>query len=165
MAIKTMEDLFIHTLRDVLYAERRIVKALPRMMRNAESDKLRKAFEAHHKETENQIERLEKVFDEVDQAPRGVKCEAIIGIIEEAEGQIEEITDPQVRDAAMLATAQAVEHYEISRYGTLIAFADQLGYSKTVKKLLEQTLEEEKQADAKLSKLATSKINEKAAAN
>ena len=164
MAINTLEDLFLHTLRDVLYAERRIHKALSKMSRNAHSDKLKKAFDSHQSETEDQIERLEKVFEEIKQTPRGVKCEAIIGIIEEAEDQIEEISDPEVRDAAMLATAQAVEHYEISRYGTLIAYAQQLGYNKKLQKLLSDTLEEEKKADAKLTKIAESKLNAKAAA-
>lgn len=163
MAVKTFDDLFVHMLRDILYAERRIHKALPKMARNASSSKLKKAFESHHAETETQIERLETVFDEVGQSPRGIKCEAIIGIIEEAEDQIDEISDPEVRDAAMLATAQAVEHYEISRYGTLIAFSERLGYSKKLKKLLNDSLEEEKKADAKLSKIAESKVNPEAA--
>jgi ferritin-like metal-binding protein YciE len=164
MAITTLDDLFVHTLRDILYAERQILKALPKMARKASSAKLRKAFETHHSETEDQIQRLEKVFDEVKQSARGSKCEAIIGLIEEAEDQMDEISDPEVLDAAMLATAQAVEHYEISRYGTLLAYAERLGYSKQLKKLLTDTLNEEKQTDAKLSKLAESKINDKAAA-
>jgi ferritin-like metal-binding protein YciE len=164
MAIKTMKDLFVHTLRDVLYAERQILKALPKMSRKAESDKLKKAFDSHHAETEKQVERLEMIFGEIGEPARGTKCEAIIGIIDEAEGQIEEISDAEVRDAAMLASAQAVEHYEISRYGTLVAYAQQLGYSKNIQKLLSETLSEEKQADVKLSKLAESKINQKAAA-
>lgn len=164
MTIKTFEDLFHHMLRDVLYAERRILRALPKMARKAQSAQLKQAFEHHHSQTEDQIERLEKVFEEINQPPRGAKCEAIIGLIEEAEDQMDEITDPEVLDAAMLASAQAVEHYEISRYGTLIAYAKRLGHSKDVQALLGATLDEEKQTDATLTKLAESRINPKAAA-
>ena len=164
MPITTLDDLFVHTLRDILYAERQILKALPKMARKAKSAKLKTAFETHHTETEDQIQRLEQIFEEIGQSARGSKCDAIIGIIEEAEGQMEEIADEEVLDAAMLATAQAVEHYEMSRYGTLIAYAERLGYSKKLKSLLNDNLNEEKQADAKLSKLAETKINKKAAA-
>jgi ferritin-like metal-binding protein YciE len=164
MTIKTFEDLFLHMLRDVLYAERRILRALPKMARKAKSAELKQAFEHHLSQTEDQVERLEKVFEEINQPPRGVKCEAIIGLIEEAEDQMDEITDPEVLDAAMLASAQAVEHYEISRYGTLIAYAKRLGYSKNLLSLLGATLDEEKQTDVTLTKLAESRINPKAAA-
>ncbi len=164
MAIKTMDDLFLHMLRDILFAERRILRALPKMARKASSAKLKKAFELHQKQTEGHVARLGKVFETIKQPARGVKCQAIVGIIEEAEDQMDEITDPQVLDAAMLASAQAVEHYEISRYGTLIAYADQLGLKAQVTKLLSDTLKEEKQTDADLTKLAESAVNAKAAA-
>jgi ferritin-like metal-binding protein YciE len=164
MAIKTMPDLFIHMLRDVLYAERQILKALPKMSRKAESDKLKQAFDTHLAETQKQVERLDKIFNELGEPARGVKCEAIIGLIEEAEEQMEEISDAEVRDAAMIAAAQAVEHYEISRYGTLLSYAEQLGHSDNIQSLLKETLSEEKQTDSKLTKLAESRINRKAAA-
>lgn len=164
MSVKTLDDLFVHLLRDVIYAERQIHRALPKMARNAKSDELRSAFEQHRQETEGQIDRLEKIFEKLDQTPRGVKCDAILGIIAEAEDQMDEIDDADVRDAALLSTAQAVEHYEISRYGTLIAYARKLNKDKDIQDHLAKTLKEEEDTDAKLTKLAESVVNERAAA-
>ncbi len=132
MPIKTMDDLFLHTLKDIYYAERQILKALPKMAKAAQSQELRHAFEQHRTETEGQIERLAQVFEMLGKPARGVKCEAIEGIIDEGQSIMEEVEDPEVRDAAMLASAQAVEHYEITRYGTLIAWARQIGREDAV---------------------------------
>ncbi|MCA3628640.1 MAG: ferritin-like domain-containing protein [Methylobacterium sp.] len=162
MAIKTMDDLFLHTLKDIYYAERQILKALPKMAKAASSSELRQAFDQHRTETEGQIERLAQVFEMLGKPARGVKCEAIEGILEEGQSIMEEVEDPEVRDAAMLASAQAVEHYEITRYGTLISWAKQIGHEDAVA-LLEQTLEEEKSTDQLLSELAEETINQKAA--
>jgi ferritin-like metal-binding protein YciE len=162
MALKNLDDLFLHTLKDILYAEKQILKALPKMAKKASTDELRQAFETHRDETQGQVERLERVFDMIDKTPRGAKCEAILGIIEEAEELMEEAGDDEVRDAAMLAAAQAVEHYEIARYGTLCAFAKQLGHDEAAK-VLAETLREEEATDKKLSKLAEQRVNKKAA--
>jgi ferritin-like metal-binding protein YciE len=163
MAVKTMEDLFVDTLKDIYYAEKHILKALPSMVKKAGDKKLKEALETHRKETEGQIDRLEQVFKLMDAPARGKKCEAIEGIIAEAKHHIEEIEDPQVLDAGMIGSAQAVEHYEITRYGTLIAWAKQLGRGDAVE-LLEETLEEEKHTDQLLSEIAESAVNQKAAA-
>jgi ferritin-like metal-binding protein YciE len=160
--LSDLKDLFEHTLGDVLYAERRIERALPRMKEQARSEDLARAFDEHHRETEGQIQRLETVFDEVGLQPRAVKCEAILGILEEAEEMTAETDPGDVRDAAILAAAQAVEHYEITRYGTLATWARRLGHEKAAR-LLEETLEQEKAADRKLSDIATSGINRAAA--
>lgn len=162
MAVKNLDDLFNHTLKDILYAERQILKALPKMEKKAGSDELKKGFAQHREETENQIERLEKVFDLIGKPARGAKCEAIVGIIEEAEDLMDEVDDQDTLDAAMISAAQAVEHYEITRYGTLITWAKRLGHSEAAK-LLEETLKEEKATDEKLSKVAESGVNKKAA--
>lgn len=162
MTIKTMDDLFLHTLKDIYYAERQILKALPKMAKAANSPELRQAFEQHRTETEGQIERLSKVFEMLGKPARGVKCEAIEGIIDEGQSIMEEVEDPEVRDAAMLASAQAVEHYEITRYGTLIAWARQIGHDDAVT-LFEQTLEEEKSTDQLLTELAEESLNQAAA--
>lgn len=162
MALRSMEDLFLHTLKDIYYAERQILRTLPRMMKKAGSPELKKAFETHREETEHQIERLQQVFESLDTASRGVKCEAIEGIISEAEHLAEEIEDKEVLDAGLIASAQAVEHYEITRYGTLIAWAEQLGMKDAVK-LLKETLEEEKRTDKLLSEMAQSRVNRQAA--
>lgn len=162
MPLRSMEDLFLHTLKDIYYAERQILRALPRMMKKAGSPELKQALEKHRDETERQIERLQRVFESVDAAARGIKCEAIEGIISEAEHLAEEIEDKEVLDAGLIGSAQAVEHYEITRYGTLIAWAEQLGMKDAVK-LLNETLEEEKRTDRLLSELAEQRINRQAA--
>jgi ferritin-like metal-binding protein YciE len=162
MALKNLDDLFLHTLKDILYAEKQILKALPKMEKKASSQELKKAFAQHREETEGQLERLEKVFDSIGKPARGAKCDAIIGIIDEAEEIMGEVDDPDTLDAAMVASAQAVEHYEITRYGTLITWAKQLGHNEAVKHL-EETLKEEKNTDALLTKMAESQVNKKAA--
>jgi ferritin-like metal-binding protein YciE len=161
-AMKSMEDLFLHTLKDIYHAEKLVLRVMPKMMKQASSPELKQAFEKHHTETEKQIERLDQVFEECNSAARGVRCEAMDGILAEAKDMMEEVEDPEVRDAGLVAAAQSIEHYEISRYGTLAAWAQQLGM-KNAPKLLQQTLEEEKKADRFLSELALKKINQKAA--
>jgi ferritin-like metal-binding protein YciE len=160
--IKSKRDLFEHTLKDIWYAENKILKALPKMIEKTTSESLREAFEHHLDETEGQVERLRQVFAYISVEPEGVKCEAIDGIIEEAESIMKEVDDDEVLDAAILASAQAVEHYEITRYGTLATWAREMGLGDCAQ-LLHQTLEEEKSADEKLSSLAESRINERAA--
>jgi ferritin-like metal-binding protein YciE len=161
--INTMDELFLHTLKDIYYAENQILKTLPKLAKKASSEKLAQAMEKHRAETEQQIDRLEQVFKILGKKPEGVKCAAIEGILKEGEEILSEVKDPQVRDAGMLASAQAVEHYEITRYGTLIAWGEQLKL-KDVCKLLQQNLDEEKKTDASLSKLAESNLNKQAAA-
>jgi len=161
--IKTMDDLYLHTLQDIYYAENQITKALPKMIEKAQDPALKQAFLRHLGETQGQVKRLEEVFGVLGKSVKGVTCPAIDGIIKEAEELISDCDDPEVRDAAMLGAAQAVEHYEITRYGTLIAWSQQLGKNKVVS-LLEKNLAEEKATDVSLTKLAESKINRKAAA-
>ncbi len=163
MAIETLNDLFVHTLKDVLYAERRILKSLPKMERKATDAKLKKALSSHRDETEDQILRLEEVFEILGKPARGAKCDAMVGMIEEAEGLMAEIDDAETMDAALISLAQAVEHYEIARYGTLVAWAKQLGLPKAAQ-LLKATLDEEYGADKALSKLAEARLNAAAAA-
>jgi ferritin-like metal-binding protein YciE len=160
--IKTLDNLFVHTLQDIYYAETQITKALPKMIDKATDPQLRQGFETHLRETENQIRRLDQVFQMHGQSPKGVDCPAIDGIIEEANETAGDIADKEVLDAALLAAAQAVEHYEITRYGTLVAWAKQLGRDDCAR-LLQQTLEEEKATDQKLTAMAESKVNRKAA--
>ena len=159
---KTLHDLFLHTLKDVYYAEKQILKALPKMAKNAESEELKQAFEKHRDETEGQIERLEQVFKLLDKPARGVQCEAINGIIEEGKEVMEDFAESEALDAGILAAAQAVEHYEITRYGTLKTWAMELGL-KDAARLFEQNLEEEKRTDQLLTKLAEARVNTKAA--
>ncbi len=161
MAVKTMQDLFVHTLGDIYYAENQILKALPKMAEKAQSEELREAFEQHLEETREQIQRLEKVFGMCKAPVKGERCDAIEGILKEADGLINEIEDLEVRDAGMLAAAQAVEHYEISRYGTLIAWAEELEMDDAID-LLEQTLDEEKNADRLLTEIAEGDVNDDA---
>ena len=139
MAEKDLSDLFVDTLKDIYYAEKQIYKALPKMAKAAASDELRAAFEKHHGETEGQIERLEQIFEMIGKPARGKKCDAIEGIIDEGKEIMDEYENAPALDAGLLAAAQAVEHYEISRYGTLKAWADKLGMKDAVK-LLDQTL-------------------------
>ncbi len=161
-ALKSLRDLFVNLLKDIYYAEKQILKALPKMAKKADSDELRQAFEHHFKETEGQVERLEQVFALCDLKPSGKTCQAIKGIIEEAEEDIHEAADANVRDAGMIADAQAVEHYEIARYGTMVAWAKQLGMSDAAR-LLQQTLEQEHNADRTLTRLAEGQLNRQAA--
>lgn len=156
--METFKELFEETLKDIYYAEKAVLKALPKMAKKASSKKLEAAFTKHHRETERQIDRLEDVFKLLGKKPAGKKCPAIDGILEEGEEVMKETKDDSIRDAAMLAAAQAVEHYEISRYGTLAAWADKMGMAEAVG-LLEATLEEEKLTDEKLTQLAESEVN------
>jgi ferritin-like metal-binding protein YciE len=156
--METLEKLFEDTLRDIYYAEKAILKNLPKMARKAKSSELSSAFEEHIEQIEGQVERLEQIFEMIGKAPRGKRCPAIDGLAEEAGEIMQEAKDETVRDAGMLAAAQAVEHYEISRYGTLAAWADKLDMSEAAE-LLRTTLQEEKDTDAKLSELALSEIN------
>lgn len=160
--IKTMDDLFVHTLRDIYYAEHQIEKALPKMIDKASEPALKQGFETHLSETKGQVRRLDKVFDQLGVPAKGVTCEAIDGIIKEAESVMSEVADAKVLDAALIAAAQAVEHYEISRYGTLVAWADQLGHAGCVP-LLRETLREEEATDEKLTALAKGRVNREAA--
>ncbi len=160
--IKTMDDLFLHVMQDIYYAENQIVKALPDMIGKATNRDLTAAFKSHLAETEKQIGRLEQAFELLGEKPKGTKCPAINGIIEEAKELAGEVADKKVLDAALIAAAQAVEHYEITRYGTLIAWADELG-KDAVAKLLTTTLHEERAADKKLTDIGEKRVNRKAA--
>jgi ferritin-like metal-binding protein YciE len=153
MTVKTMDDLFVATLKDIYYAEKQILKALPGMVKKAKGPKLKEALESHRHETEGQVERLDKVFAMLDVPARGKKCEAIEGIIGEAKEHMDEIEDGPVLDAGMIGSAQAVEHYEICRYGTLIEWARDLGHDNAIE-LLQQNLDEEKNADRLLTQIA-----------
>lgn len=159
---KTLDDLFLETLKDVYSAEKQILRMLPRMAKAAVSDELRKAFETHRDETEGQVERLEKVFEMLQKPARAKTCEAMQGLVEESKEILEDFKGSGALDAGLLASAQTVEHYEISRYGTLKTWAGQLGMKEAVS-LLDQTLQEEKKADALLSQLAKQAVNQKAA--
>lgn len=163
MADKTLDELFLDTLKDIYYAEKQILKALPKMAKAAQSDKLRAAFEKHHDETEGQIDRLEKIFELLGKAARGKKCDAIEGILDEAKEIMDEYAHTSALDAGLLAAAQAVEHYEISRYGTLRAWAAKMGNKEAVQ-LLDQTLGEEKKTDETLTRIAETAVNYQAAA-
>jgi ferritin-like metal-binding protein YciE len=162
MKIENLTDLFVHTLKDIYFAENQIVKALPKMVKAADSKELARALENHLGETKEQITRLEQVFKLLGKKPAGEECPAIEGIIKEADELMKEIKDPDTRDAAMIAAAQAVEHYEITRYGTLVSWGELLKMPEAVK-LLAVTLKEEHGADAKLTKLAEGKLNKQAA--
>jgi len=162
MSEKDLNALFLETLKDIYYAEKQILKSLPKMAKAAQSDQLRAAFEKHQEETEGQVERLEEVFELIGKPARGKKCDAMEGILDEGKEVMEEYEDTPALDAGLLAAAQAVEHYEISRYGTLKSWADKLGLKDAVK-LLDQTLTEEKKTDETLSKIAMSAVNAEAA--
>jgi ferritin-like metal-binding protein YciE len=161
MKLNNLNDLFIHELQDIYNAEKQITKALPKMMKEASAPQLKKAFEMHLMETEKQIERLEQVFESIGKKASGEKCKAMEGIIKEAQDMMSENADPDVMDAALIASAQRVEHYEIAGYGTLCTYAKQLGHKEALT-LLHKTLEEEKATDLKLTDIAESKINIKA---
>lgn len=156
-----LRELFIHTLKDIYYAERHILKALPRMQRNATSKALRDAFALHREQTELQVERLDQVFELMGERPRGKTCAAIIGIVDEAKEIIEDFEDTEALDAGLIMAAQAVEHYEITRYGTLKAWAEELELEE-VAELLDETLQEEKDTDALLSQIAEGGVNQQA---
>jgi ferritin-like metal-binding protein YciE len=160
--IKTMNDLFMHQLQDIYYAEQQLVKALPKMADKATDKQLKQGFLTHLDETRTHVQRLEQVFQMCGTAVKGVDCPAIDGIIEEANEVAGEVADKSVLDAALINAAQAAEHYEITRYGSLIAWARQLGRTDCAG-VLQKTLDEEKATDQKLSKLAESKINLRAA--
>ena len=159
---KTLNDLFLEALKDVYHAEKQILRALPKMAKAAESEELRTAFQTHRDETEGQIERLEQVFEIVGKPARGKPCQAMQGIIEEGKEVMEEFADSEALDAGLIDASQAVEHYEICRYGTLKTWATQLGM-KDASRLLQQTLDEEKKTDKLLSELAVSHLNQQAA--
>ena len=159
--IKSMEDLFLHGLQDIYYAEQQIVKSLPTMIEKATNRELAKGLRDHLRETEHQVARLEKVFENLGQRPKGTDCPAIDGLIKEADEVAGEVEDKKVLDAAIIGSAQAIEHYEISRYGTLIAWAEELGHDN-VTGLLKSNLKEEKAADRKLNTLAEGKVNRSA---
>lgn len=158
---KTLEDIFLQELQDVLSAERQIIKALPQMAENASHEELRTGFEEHLEQTREQVNRLEQVFEIFGRKPRAKKCGGMEGILEEGKEQMEKINDPQLRDAVMIAAAQKVEHYEICAYGTLVTWAEQLGHDDAAD-LLKETLAEEKETDQKLTELAKAGINEEA---
>lgn len=159
---KGMDELFHETLKDIYYAEKQILKALPKMARKARTPELKAAFEKHLAETETHIERLDEVFETLGKTPRGKTCDAINGILDEAKEIMEDFASSDALEPGMLAAAQAVEHYEISRYGTLRSWAQQLGMKEAVK-LLDATLAEEKKTDEALSQLALASVNKKAA--
>lgn len=156
--IKTLDDLFVHTLQDIYYAEQQITKALPKMIEKATDPQLKQAFQSHLGETKNHVTRVEQVFKMHGESPKAVTCPAIDGIISEAKEIMADASDPEVLDAAALAAAQAVEHYEITRYGTLAAWARQLGRNDCAA-VLEQNLDEEKAADLKLTAIAEARVN------
>lgn len=159
--IETLDDLFVHTLRDIYYAENQITKALPKMIDKATDDGLRQGFETHLRETEGQIRRLETVFGMIGEDPKQIDCPAIDGILKEANEIAGDVADKRVLDAALIGAAQAVEHYEITRYGTLIAWAQQLG-RRDCADVLAETLAEEKAIDDKLTQMAEATVNMRA---
>ena len=161
MKIKTLNDLLVHELKDIYSAEKQLLKALPKMANAVTSAALQQALEDHLEETKGQVERLEKIMGDMEISLRVPKCEAMEGLIEEAKGLLEEDMDPQVLDAALIASCQRVEHYEIAAYGCARTFAELLGMSD-VAQLLQQTLDEEGAADKKLTEIAMSHINEEA---
>jgi ferritin-like metal-binding protein YciE len=158
---KQLDELFLETLKDIYYAEKKLATALPKMAKAAESEQLAAAFEKHAQETEGQIERLEEIFAMCDETPKGKTCDAMNGLLDEGKEIMSDFKNSPALDAGLLAAAQAVEHYEISRYGTLSAWANKLGMSDAVA-LLEETLAEEKKTDQDLTKLATSIVNDMA---
>lgn len=162
MAIKDLQDLFLHTMKDIYFAENHIKKALPKMAEKASNSELSKLFSSHLEETNTHIERLEKAFETLGEKASGEECPAIEGIVKEAKELMDEIKDKETLDAALIASAQAVEHYEITRYGSLISWAQELGHDDA-RNFLEQNLGEEKDADMKLTRIGEDKLNKKAA--
>jgi ferritin-like metal-binding protein YciE len=162
--IKSMDDLFLHGLQDLYYAENQILKALPKLIEKASDTALKQGLQAHLGETKGQVKRLEQVFELLDERPKGEKCPAIDGILKEGDDTIGEIEGDDLLNVAMIAGAQAVEHYEITRYGALIAWAGEIGKTKCIP-LLKKSLAEEKAADAKLTAIAESRVNPKPASH
>jgi len=154
MSLASLEDLFLQELKDIYDAEKQILKALPKMAKGVESEELRSAIEEHHAVTEKQVERLEEVFQMLDKPARGKKCVAMEGLLKEGSQLLKEDAEPEVLDAAIIAAAQKVEHYEIAAYGTLATYAEILGY-EDAKELLGETLEEEKETDEALTEIAS----------
>jgi ferritin-like metal-binding protein YciE len=161
MKTKTLENLFHETLKDIYYAERKILRALPKMARGAQSEELKMAFQKHEEETQVQVDRLQQVFELIGKPARGKTCPAIDGIIEEGEEALQAFADSPALDASLVAAAQAVEHYEIARYGTLLRWSQVLGM-KDAAKLLEQTLQEESMTDEALTQIADGSVNQAA---
>jgi ferritin-like metal-binding protein YciE len=161
MKMKTLSDLLIHELKDLYSAEKQLTKALPKLVKAATNENLKQALEDHLDETERQVERLDEIFGQLDASPRGPKCAAMEGLVEEGKKILEEEMDDDVRDAAIIAAAQRVEHYEIAGYGSARTFAQQLGHDK-VAAMLQETLDEEKAADEKLTEIALQSVNEAA---
>jgi ferritin-like metal-binding protein YciE len=161
MDIDSLQKLFVHELKDLYSAENQILEALPKMAKKASAPELRQAFEMHHKETEEQVRRLEQIFDSLEHQPGGHKCVGMEGLIEEGEEVMKDAEDDAVRDAGMIAAAQRVEHYEIAAYGTARTYARMLGNEEAAK-LLQQTLDEEGETDQKLTRLAESRVNPQA---
>ena len=162
MALKNLDDLLEHMIKDIYYAEKQIEKELPKMAKKADSDELRKAFEQHAQETRQQIENLEKAFEKLGKKPKGEKCLAMDGILAEGKEIMDEIEDADALDAGMIASAQAVEHYEITRYGTIVSWAKHLGHDE-IARLAQKNLDQEYATDEKLTKLAESRLNREAA--
>src|ERR1700745_323913 len=160
---KNLQELFHDTLKDIYFAEKKILTALPKMAKAAHSQDLKSAFQKHETETEEHVARLEKVFEEIDETPRGKTCDAIMGIVEEDQEVMKEFKGAPALDVGLLAAAQAVEHYEIARYGTLKTWAAELGLKQSVR-LLETTLADEKKTDETLTQLAEQQVNQHAAA-
>lgn len=159
---KDLNDLFLESLKDIYHAEKQILRALPKMAKLAQAPQLKQAFEKHRDQTEDQVERLDQIFEMLGKAPRTKTCNAILGMIDEAKEMMEEFNGSEALDAGLIADAQSVEHYEISRYGTMKSWAEQLGL-KDAAKLLDETLQEEKETDELLTKLAAPGVNRKAA--
>jgi ferritin-like metal-binding protein YciE len=157
-AEKNLEALFLHSLKDIYFAEQQIAKAMPAMIKAAESDELRSAFETHMRETQDQLKRLEQVFDMLGEKPQGVPCQGILGIIKEGQEVMEKFAGGEAFEAGLIAAAQSIEHYEIARYGTLKAWANQLGLSEA-EALLEESLDEEADTDEILTEIAEAAIN------
>jgi ferritin-like metal-binding protein YciE len=161
MKLETLDDLYVHELRDLYSAENQLVKALPKMAKAASNPQLQEAFEEHLEQTRGHVERLEKIFDELDVSPRGKKCAGMEGLIDEGKEMLEEDASPEVLDAALIAAAQRVEHYEIAGYGTARTYARMLGHDRAAK-LLQETLDEEGETDKKLTELAENIVNAEA---
>ncbi len=162
MPEKNLEALFVHNLKDIYFAEQQIAKAMPAMIKAAESDELRSAFETHGRETSEQIRRIEQIFEIMGQKPEAVPCEGILGIIKESQTMMEEFAGGEAFEAGLIAAAQQIEHYEIARYGTLIAWAEELDHHNAAQ-VLQRTLDEEKATDARLTQLGESRLNRRAA--
>lgn len=163
MKLKDLNALFLHELRDLYSAEKQLTKALPKMAKAATNEELQRGFEGHLEETEKQIKRLEEVFRELDASPRGPKCAAMEGLIEESKELLENEADPRVLDAALIGAAQRVEHYEIAGYGCVRSLAQQLGMTRLAEEL-QHTLDEEKKTNEKLNEIALGEVNEEAMA-